>query len=102
MCHPHLAGDEANRPVITEVLTYLDELETMTTEDEEIPTPKFALQRVHDVLFVIGGHDNNSKPVDYIECYDTHTDRWTKVSGTHLHSYSSLLSNYKPCHVSGC
>jgi hypothetical protein len=40
MCHPHVAGDEASRPVITEVLTYQGELETMTTRDEEIPTPK--------------------------------------------------------------
>jgi hypothetical protein len=100
MCHPHVAGDEASRPVIMEVLTYLDELETMTTRDEEIPTPKFALQRVHDVLFVVGGRDNWAI-VDYFECYSIHTDRWTKVSGTYLHSYSALLSNCKPCHGSG-
>jgi hypothetical protein len=80
---------------------YLDELETMTTEDEEIPTPKFALQRVHDILFVFGGMDNNWRPVDYFESYCPQTDRWTKVSGTHLFSYSVLLSNYKPCHGSG-
>jgi hypothetical protein len=85
MCHPHVAGDEASRPVITEVLTYLDELESVTTRDEEIPTPKFALQRVHDMLFVVGGIDKNGRPIDYIECYSAHTDRWTKVSGTHLH-----------------
>jgi kelch-like protein 10 len=101
MCHPYVAGDEASRPVITEVLTYLDELETMTTTDEEIPTPKFALQRVHDVLFVFGGRDKNLRAPDYIECYSPRTDRWTKVSGTHLHSDSALLSNYKPCHGSG-
>jgi hypothetical protein len=85
MCHPHVAGDEASRPVITEVLTYQDELETMTTTDEEIPTPKFALQRVHDILFVVGGTDKKYKPIDYIESYCPQTDRWTKVSGTHLH-----------------
>jgi hypothetical protein len=92
MCHPHVAGDEASRPVITEVLMYQDELETMTTRDEEIPTPKFALPRVHDILFVIGGWDKRLKTVDYIECYSICTDRWTKVSGTHLHSDSALLS----------
>jgi hypothetical protein len=97
MCHPHVAGDEASRPVITEVLMYLDEFETMTTRDEEIPTPKFALHRVHDILFVIGGLDNKWRPIDYFETYSTHTDRWTKVSGTQLHSYS----NYKRCHGSG-
>jgi kelch-like protein 10 len=101
MCHPHVAGDEASRPVITKVLTYLDQLEMMTTRDEEIPTPKFALQRVHDVLFVIGGRDKRLETVDYIEGYSARADRWTKVSGTHLHSYSALLSNYKPCHGSG-
>jgi hypothetical protein len=101
MCHPHVAGDEASRPVITELLTYQDELETMTTRDEEIPTPKFALQRVHDILFVVGGWNKCFKTVDYIESYSTETDRWTKVSGTQLHSYSALLSNYKPCHGSG-
>jgi hypothetical protein len=100
MCHPHVAGDEASRPVITEVLTYLDELET-TTRDEEIPTPKFALQRVHDILFVVAGYDKDWRPTDYFECYSARTDRWTKVSGTHLHSYSALLSNCKPCHGSG-
>jgi hypothetical protein len=101
MCHPHVAGDEASRPVITEVLTYLDKLETMTTTDEEIPTPKFALQRVHDILFVIGSWGKDWIPIDYIETYSAHTDGWTKVSGTRLHSYSALLSNYKRCHGSG-
>jgi hypothetical protein len=99
MCHPHVAGDEASQPVITEVLTYLDELETMTTRDEEIPTPKFALHRVHDILFVIGV-TGDWRHTDYFETYSSLTDQWTKVSGTHLHSYSSLLSNYKPCHGS--
>jgi hypothetical protein len=98
MCHPYVAEDEASRPLITEVLTYLDELETMTTRDEEIPTPKFALQRLHDILFVIGGTNNYRRKIDYFECYSTHTDRWTNVSGTHLHSYSSLSNNYKPRH----
>jgi hypothetical protein len=93
MCHPHVAGDEASRPVIKEVLTYLNKLETMTTRDEEIPTPKFALPRVHDILFVFGGYDENHRPIDYIDTYSAHTDRWTKVSCTHLHSYSALLSN---------
>jgi hypothetical protein len=79
---------------------YQDELEKMTTRDEEIPTPKFALQRVHDILFVVGGRDKNWRPIDYIETYSAHTDRWTKVSGTQLHSYSAL-SNSKPCHGSG-
>jgi hypothetical protein len=95
MCHPHVAGDEASQPVITEVLTYQDELETMTTTDEEIPTAKFTLQRVHDILFVIGGYDENYIPIDYFECYSAHTDRWTKVSCTQLYSYSALLSNCK-------
>jgi hypothetical protein len=80
---------------------YLEELETMTTRGEEIPTPKFALKRVHDILFVIGGRDKNWRPIDYIETYCPLTDRWTKVSGTHLHSNSDLLSNYKPCEGSG-
>jgi hypothetical protein len=84
MCHPHVAGDDASRTVITEVLVYLDELETMTTKGEEIPTPKFALQRVHDILFVIP--DMAWSPADYFETYCPQTDRWTKVSGNHLHS----------------
>jgi hypothetical protein len=100
MCHPHVTGDEASRRVITEVLTYQDELETMPTRDEEIPTPKFALPRVHDVFFVVGGTDKYRRRIDCIECYSTHTDRWTEVSGTHLHSNCALLSNYKPCHGS--
>jgi hypothetical protein len=91
MCHPHVAGDEASQPVITEVLMYLDELETMKTRDEEIPTPKFALQRVHDILFVIGVIDN-WRHTDYFETYSSRTDQWTKVSSTHLNSYSSLLT----------
>jgi hypothetical protein len=89
-----VTGDEASRPVIMEVLTYLDNLETIATRDEKIPTPKFALPRVHDILFVIGGWNQESF-LDYIETYCTQTDRWTKVSGTQLYSYSSLLSNYK-------
>jgi kelch-like protein 10 len=91
MCHPYVAGDEASRPVITEVLTYLDELQTMTTVDEEIPTPKFALQRVHDILFGIGGMDDYLETADFSECYSTRADRWTKVSCTQLHSNSALL-----------
>jgi kelch-like protein 10 len=77
MCHPYVAGDEASRPVITEVLMY--ELETIMTGDEEIPTPKFALQRVHDILFVIGGSCEYDRRIDYFECYSTRTDRWTKI-----------------------
>jgi hypothetical protein len=73
---------------------YLDGLETVTTRDEEIPTPKFALPRVHDILFVIGGNYKNGIRTNIFECYSTHTDRWTKVSCTQLHSYSALLSNY--------
>jgi hypothetical protein len=91
MCHPHVAGDEARRPVITEVLMYLDELEMTTTRDEEVPTPKFALQRVHDILFVVGGNDENGRPIDNFECYSAHTDQWSKVSRTQLYSYSFLL-----------
>jgi hypothetical protein len=94
LCHPHVAGDEASRPVITEVLMYLDELETMTT-DEEIPTPKFALHRVHDILFVFGGMAKNWRTTGYFQCYSTRTDRWTKVSCTQLHSYCAFLSNGK-------
>jgi hypothetical protein len=101
MCHPYVAGDEASRPVITDVLMYLKKLGRMTTKGKEIPTPKFALQRVHDILFVIGGYDENHSGIDYFErgsihyfeCYSTRTDRWTKVSGTQLHSYSALFSN---------
>jgi hypothetical protein len=100
MCHPHVAGDEASRPIITEELMYQDELETMT-RDEEIPTPKFALQRVHDIVFVFGGIDKDWRPTDNFQSYSTRTDRWTKVSSTRLHSYCALLSNYKPCHGSG-
>jgi hypothetical protein len=101
MCHPHVAGDEASRQVITEVLTYQDELEIMMTRDEEIPTPKFALQRVHDILFIVGGKGKYSRRIDYFDCYSAPADRWSKVSCTLLHSYSALLSNYKPCHGSG-
>jgi kelch-like protein 10 len=79
MCHPHVAGDEASRLVITEVLTYQDKLETMTTRDEEIPTPKFALPRVHDILFVVGGRHKTWRPIDYNETYSARTDRWTKI-----------------------
>jgi kelch-like protein 10 len=97
MCHPYVAGDEASRPVITEVLIYLYELEKMTKGDEEIPTPKFAFHRVHDILFVIGGLNSCLGTADFFDCYSTHADRWTKVSCTQLHSYSALLSNCK-CH----
>jgi hypothetical protein len=90
MCHPYVAGDEASRPVITEVLKYLDELRTMTTRDEEIPTPKFALPRVHDILFVIGDGYGI-----FFESYSTRADQWTKVSCTQIHSNSPFLSNYK-------
>jgi kelch-like protein 10 len=90
MCHPYVAGDEASRPVITEVLMYLDELETMTTEDEELSSPKFSLQRVHDILFLIGGIYKNWIPANYFETYCPRTDRWTKVSDTHLPSYSAF------------
>jgi hypothetical protein len=95
MCHPHVVGNEASRPVITEVLIYLLELETMTTEDEEIQTPKFAIQRVHDILVVHGGRDDYFEAANNFESYSTREDRWTEVSCTQLHSNSALLSNCK-------
>jgi hypothetical protein len=95
MRHPHVAGDEACRPVITEVLTYLEKLERMTTRGKEIPTPKFALPREQVILFVTGGSNEYCTVAELFECYSTHTDRWTNVSCTQLHSYSALLCNYK-------
>jgi hypothetical protein len=93
MCHPHVAGDQASRPVITEVIMYLDELERMPTTDEEIPTPKFALQRVHDILFVFGSMSLYGDKS--FECYSTRADRWTEVSCTQIHWNSALLRNCK-------
>jgi hypothetical protein len=61
---------------------YQDKLETMMTRDEEIPTPKFALQRVHDILFVVGGMGDYLEAEDYFESYSTRADRWTKASCT--------------------
>jgi kelch-like protein 10 len=58
---------------------YLDELETMTTRDEEIPTPKFALQRVHDILYVFGGWGDYLETADFFDCYSTRADRWTAI-----------------------
>jgi kelch-like protein 10 len=51
----------------------------MTTTDEEIPTPKFALQRVHDILFVFGGGFDYVQTADFFEYYSTRADRWTKT-----------------------
>jgi hypothetical protein len=76
---------------------YLEELETMTTRDEEIPTPKFALHRVHDILFVVGAFSWSQWGLMNIDFYSTHADRWTEVSCTQLQSYSALLINCK-CH----
>jgi hypothetical protein len=89
-----VAGDLASLLFIMEVLIYFLELDIMTT-DEEIPTPKFDLQRVHDILFVFGGKDDYLETADISECYSTRADRWTKVSCTQLHSNSALLSNCK-------
>jgi hypothetical protein len=94
MRHPHVKENEASRPVINEVLAYLDELQTMTTRDEGMPTPKFAMPRFHDILFVVGGSNRETTAV-YTESYSTETGLWTMVSCTHLHSYRALLSNYK-------
>ncbi|XP_026463308.1 kelch-like protein 10 [Ctenocephalides felis] len=77
--HPFVVNNDESKPVIIETLTFLYDLDVMTTRDGEILTPGIALPRVpHEILFAIGGWSGGS-PTNYIETYDTRADRWVRV-----------------------
>lgn len=77
--HPYVTTAEESRPLIIETLRFLYDLEMITHQNGEVPTPEIARPRVpHEVLFAIGGWSGGS-PTNYIETYDTRADRWVKV-----------------------
>jgi kelch-like protein 10 len=66
--------------VISETLTFLDGVKSLTKDDKEFVTPRIARSRIrHDILFAIGGC-NLKGPLDVIEAYDARADRWSVVS----------------------
>ncbi|XP_021941672.1 kelch-like protein 10 isoform X2 [Zootermopsis nevadensis] len=79
--HPYVTENEACRPLISETLKFLDDVERLTKEDEEFVTPRIARPRIpQDFLFAIGGC-RDRRPTDVIEAYDARADRWSVVEG---------------------
>ncbi|KDR16331.1 kelch-like protein 10 [Zootermopsis nevadensis] len=80
--HPYVTENEACRPLISETLTFLHDVEMMTKgERKEFVTPKIAYPRIPlDILFAIGGR-SNTRDTDLIEAYDVRADRWSVVEG---------------------
>jgi hypothetical protein len=72
-------------PTIKEALAYFDEVQIVTEEDGEFPTPEFACPRIpHDILFAIGGYRAGNF-MDCVETYDVRADRWIEVSSTQMY-----------------
>lgn len=77
--HPYVAECEETRPLIIETLTFLYDLDTISSRDNEMTTPAIALPRLpHEIIFAIGGW-SEGLPQTYIETYDTRADRWIRV-----------------------
>ncbi|KDR14028.1 kelch-like protein 10 [Zootermopsis nevadensis] len=67
--------------MISETLTFLDDVKRLSKEDKDIMTPRIARPRIpQDVLFAIGGSCDGD-PTDVIEAYDARADRWSVVEG---------------------
>ncbi|XP_021915982.1 kelch-like protein 10 [Zootermopsis nevadensis] len=77
--HPYVTENEACRPVISETLTFLEDVKSLTKEDKEFVTPRIARPRIpQDILFAIGGY-RDGKPSDVIEAYDVRADSRNKL-----------------------
>ncbi|KDQ75808.1 Kelch-like protein 10 [Zootermopsis nevadensis] len=91
--HPYVTENEECKPVISETLKFLDDVKSLSKDDNEYVTPAIASPRNRrDILFAIGGYCDED-PTDVIEDYDSRADRWTVVSCTHLYSYRALLND---------
>ncbi|XP_021917838.1 kelch-like protein 10 [Zootermopsis nevadensis] len=82
--HPYVTENEECKPVISETLTFLRDVQMLTKEGKEFVTPRIAYPRIpQDILFVIGGLSKRSA-TDEIEAYDVRADRWSVVEGVDL------------------
>ncbi|XP_021913437.1 kelch-like protein 10 isoform X3 [Zootermopsis nevadensis] len=79
--HPYVTGNKACKAVISETLTFLDDVKSLTKKYKEFITPRIAYPQIpQDVLFAIGGYRDGTM-TDVIEAYDARADRWTVVEG---------------------
>lgn len=75
----YVQSDPEARPIILETMRFLCDLETMSSQSNEILTPALAIPRLpHEVIFAIGGWSEGA-PQTVIESYDTRADRWVRV-----------------------
>uniref|UniRef100_A0A1B6D3P4 Kelch-like protein diablo n=1 Tax=Clastoptera arizonana TaxID=38151 RepID=A0A1B6D3P4_9HEMI len=78
--HPLVLGDDSCRSMVYDILTLMNDLDTISEIEVEVSTPLMAIPRVpHEVLFAIGGWSGGS-PTSIIETYDTRADRWIAIS----------------------
>jgi kelch-like protein 10 len=71
--HPYVARNEKCRPVITDTLHVMYDLET------ENLTPELSRPRIpHEILFAIGGWREHSA-TNYMQTYDARAGRWVEV-----------------------
>ncbi|XP_021941789.1 kelch-like protein 10 [Zootermopsis nevadensis] len=78
--NPYVKENEECKPVISETLTFLDDVKRLSKDDKEFVPPRIARPRNRrDILFAIGGYRDGTM-TDVIEAYDARADRWTVVS----------------------
>ncbi|XP_021940447.1 kelch-like protein 10 isoform X2 [Zootermopsis nevadensis] len=79
--HRYVTEFKACRPVISETLKFLDDVESLTKEDKDLVIPRIARPRIPQcVVFTIGG-SYDGLVSDVIEAYDERVDRWSVVEG---------------------
>jgi kelch-like protein 10 len=77
--HPNVAGNDECCDIIMDALKSLLGLEMITQKEREIPDRKFSRPRIpYEILFAIGRWAETSVR-NYIQMYDTRTNRWIKV-----------------------
>ncbi|XP_052863133.1 kelch-like protein 10 [Anopheles cruzii] len=78
--NPYVVATEEAKPLIIDALTYLYDLEMISTKAiREMKTPAIGLPRLpHEVIFTVGGW-SEGMPQAIIETYDTRSDRWTRI-----------------------
>jgi kelch-like protein 10 len=96
MDHPYVAEIEECRPIVTDTLHYLLDLEIGKYNDMEIPTREFARPRIpYEILFAIGGISRR-RVTNSIETYDPRADRWVKIkeaelTGSRVHHGTAVI-----------
>ncbi|XP_037046582.1 kelch-like protein 10 isoform X2 [Bradysia coprophila] len=77
--HVYVKHNKDAHPIIYEVLSFLEDMNSVSMREYQIITPHIAMPRIpHDIIFLTGGWHYNH-PVATIQAYDTRADRWIDV-----------------------